>query len=179
LQLTSIREGFQKWRNKFDPVVHRERPSKPNLLWIGDGTPIELYYRTESTNAKGHIKQEYWKRKVGYLVIDAYNDAIMGLSIGDTESTELAKQAWTNACIIQGVLPYQVKTDNFSKKQLKPFYESIASSKDFYTPSAVGNARDKVIEPFFGKFNNLVLREFEIMPVLTSQLKANLTGIIC
>lgn len=93
-----------------------------------------------------------------YFVIDAYNDYIVGYAIGDTENVELTKQAWKNACIKHNILPYQIKSDNFAKSQLEPFYKQLCYKADFYTPSAIGNARDKVIERMFGQFYNEVVR---------------------
>lgn len=157
-QLAGPRKGIAQWRDANDMVVHRSRPSRPNMLWVGDATPYELYYQVETQNKKGHRLVEYWHRKVVYLVIDAFNDAVMGYAIGDTESADLAKLAWKNACVGNGVLPDQVKTDRFASKELSAFYKRVALNEAFYTPSAVGNARDKVVEAMFGRLYNQVTR---------------------
>ncbi len=157
-QLIGLREGYSEYRNANDFIIGRSRPSRPGMLWVGDGTVYELYFQSEAKNDKGHRVVKYWERKYVYVVIDAYNDAVMGLAIGDKENSELARLAWKNACINSGILPDQVKTDRFASKELKEFYQNISLNSDFYTPSKAGNARDKVIEPWFGNHFKTVTR---------------------
>lgn len=157
IQIAGSRSGINEWRNANDFVVKRMRPSKPNLLWVGDATPYELFYKVSERN-NGIVRTKYHKRVVMYAVIDAFNDKIVGWAVGETETADLARKAWKNACLNTGCLPYQIKTDNFSRKQLEPFYQRLAYNNDFYTPSAVGNARDKVIEQMFGKLYNFITR---------------------
>lgn len=159
-QVSGPRHGIDEFRNFADTVVHRSRPSRPNMLWVGDGTPFELYYQEERLNEKGHRVVNHWARKYVYVVIDAFNDSVMGYSIGESETNELARLAWRNACVNNGVLPDQVKTDNFGIKEMRPFYQAIAKDEAHFTPSAVGNARDKVIEQFFYKLRNQLVREY-------------------
>jgi len=56
-----------------------------------------------------------------------------------------------------GLLPIEVKSDHFAEKDLTPFYQKLASHVRL---SAVGNARDKVIEPMFARFNREVLKDY-------------------
>jgi hypothetical protein len=160
-QLIGLREGMAEFRNAYDFIVSRIRPSRPGMLWVGDGTPYELYYQAESINKKGHREVKYWLRKYVYVVIDAFNDAVMGYAIGDVENVDLARLAWRNACVNMGILPDQVKTDNFATGALKTFYAALALNKDHYTPSATYNARDKVIEPFFGRIFNKITKHHD------------------
>lgn len=157
-QVIGPRKGVNEYRNANDFVISRKRPSTPNMLWVGDGTPYELYYQQVTIGKNGHQLTSHWNRKYVYVVIDAFNDAIMGYAIGYSETADLARQAWKNACVWRGVLPMQVKTDRFSISQLKALYSKIALNSDFYTPSAVGNARDKVIEPMFGRIFKQITR---------------------
>lgn len=145
------RKGIAAFRELADFSISRQRPSRPNMLWVGDGTPFELYYR---------IDNKSWNRKVVYCVIDAYNDYVVGYSIGDTESNALAKLAWRNACVNHSVLPDQVKSDRFGLKEMRAFYSEITKTPDYFTPSKAGNARDKVVEQFFAKLRNAVVRDF-------------------
>lgn len=156
-EIQSLRQGVDEWRDKFDLVVKRSRPTKPNYLWVGDGTPAELYFQSQKINAENHLQRNFWKRKYVYVITDAFNEAVMGFAIGDSENEELIRKAWRNACVWQKTLPYQVKTDNFSRKALEPFFNEIA---EYYTPAAAGNARDKTIEQFFAKFNAQVLKHY-------------------
>jgi hypothetical protein len=150
-QIALSRYGKATFREQADFVVKRIRPSRPNMLWVGDGTPFELYYQ----NGKSE-----WLRKVVYAVIDAFNDYVVGFSIGDTESNALAKLAWYNACANSSLVPDQIQTDNFGRKEMTTYYSQLAKTPEHFTPAAVGNARSKVVEQFFGKLNNAVTREF-------------------
>jgi len=158
LEVLAGRTGTAQWRDLYDRVIHRSRPSRPGMLWVGDATPYELYFQKKITNGKGHQETKYWMRKVVYVVIDAFNDLVMGYSIGETESTELSRLAWKNACLNSGILPDQVKVDHFAIKELTPMYSKIALNMDYFTPAAVGNARDKVVESFFARLYDQVVR---------------------
>jgi hypothetical protein len=161
IEVKSFREGIGQWRNAFDFIVKRFRPSQPNLLWVGDGTPMELFYQECVQDSKNHQIIKYWKRKMVYIITDAFNDFIVGYATGESESAELARIAWKQACISAESLPHQIKVDNFAISKMRPFYEAIALNKDYFTPAAVGNARDKTVEQSFAKLNNLVLRRFK------------------
>lgn len=158
LEIIAGRTGTGAWRNAYDMVVHRSRPSRPGMLWVGDATPYELYFQMNVTRDNGHKEVKYWLRKVVYVVVDAFNDLVVGFSIGETESNELARLAWKNACLNTGIFPDQVKVDHFGIKELTPLYEKLALNPDYFTPSAVGNARDKVIESFFSRLYDQVVR---------------------
>lgn len=158
-QLDGQREGTQAWRDSFDFSISRERPTQPLYLTVHDGWDYERYYQAQGLNSKGQKVTNYWNRKNVVMVLDAYNDYVLGYAIGNVETAELIKRALKNAAdhtqqlTGQYCLPWQVKSDNFSIKQLRPFYEQIAYTNDWVTPSEVGNSRDKVIESFFGRFN--------------------------
>lgn len=158
LEIIAGRSGTGTWRNLFDRVIHRSRPTRPGMLWVGDATPYELYYQKTLTKDNGHIERKYWLRKVVYVVIDAFNDLVVGYSIGDTESADLARLAWKNATLNTGIMPDQVKVDHFGIKELTPMYEKLALDSDYFTPAAVGNARDKVVESFFARIYDQVTR---------------------
>jgi hypothetical protein len=161
LETQGMRKGVGVWRDKHDMVIHRKRPSRPNYLWVGDGTPYELYFQFSQKNKEGHQVRKYHGRKVVYVVVDAFNDMIVGVSIGETENSELALKAWKNACLNTGAMPYEVKVDNFARTKLHPVYQKLSAKPEFFAPSAVGNARDKVIEAFFGRLYGQITRIHE------------------
>ncbi len=148
-----FRNGKGKFKSDVLPTIHRDRPSAPGLLWEGDGTPWELYYQYERDG-----KQYYWGRKVVYLVSDAFNDLPVGWAIGDSENTELITAAWKNAIENTGIMPFQIRVDNFARKALQPVYDQICK---YFIPTAVGNARAKLIEQMFGRFSaTRILKEY-------------------
>jgi len=147
------RNGFGAWRNNYDASIQRERPSAPNILWVEDGWNFELYYNNENESGK----KDLWQRTSVSIILDAFNDTIVGYAIGVRENSLVKYLAWKNAIETTGVLPREIKMDNFAKKALGDFYTSIAKHVRF---AAVGNARDKVIEPFFARFNNQILKDY-------------------
>ena len=161
LETDSLRKGKGVWRDSNDFVVGRMRPSRPNYLWVGDGTPYELYFQFTRQNKNGHNITHYSGRKVVYVVVDAFNDMIVGAAIGDTENAEIALKAWKNACANTGAMPWEVKVDNFAAKALHPTYRKLSGKPEFFAPSSVGNARDKVIEAFFGRIYGQITRLHE------------------
>jgi hypothetical protein len=46
--------------------------------------------------------------------------------------------------------PLQLQSDNYQKKVMTPFYQAMSK---YYTPAAVGNAKSKIIEPYFNEIN--------------------------
>ncbi len=136
------KQGKQAWRNEFDPIIWRKPPSKAGLLWFIDGTPIELYYRVKN-------KRGVWTLKRLYIVVvlDAYSWKVVGYSIGERETHELVKMAVQNAIINENYTPpHQFGYDNAIDGELEKWLCDI-SGHSF--AAAVGNARTKVIEPFF------------------------------
>ncbi len=155
VQGTAFRDGTKGFRNDVLPVIHRDRPSRPGYLWEGDGSPWELYYqkqvitRDEKTG-KESKKTTYWNRKVIYVITDAFNDLPIGWAIGESESAELILRAWKNAIMNTGMMPFQIRMDNFAKKALSSYYKKISV---YFTPAGVGNPRAKLIEQVFSRFS--------------------------
>jgi hypothetical protein len=91
------------------------------------------------------------------VVLDACGKYPVGYAIGETENAELIREANRNALLhikeLTGkwLRPYQVQSDNFSLKALTPFFQAMTH---LHTPAAVGNAKAKIIEPYFRYLNN-------------------------
>lgn len=142
------RLSVREWEGRYMPAILRDRPSEAGILWIADATPAELYFQ-EGTKT--------WNRMQMCLIIDGYNDTILGWAFGDSENSQLIAQAWRMAIINTEKLPVEVKMDRFSLKRLTPLYESIATH---VRPSKAGNAKDKIIEPMFKRFNYQELKRW-------------------
>jgi hypothetical protein len=145
--VTPGRRGTSVYNNSIAMQVKRSRPTKPLSYCTLDGWTVELLYQENG---------KYDNRLVVVIVLDAMNNYPIGYAIGDRENTELIRQANRNAIIhIQQLFghpyrPHQLQSDNYGIKQLTPFYESMAK---LHTPAAVGNAKSKVIEPYFNYLN--------------------------
>lgn len=142
------RNEYQQWRSMFDPSISRNRPSKPGYMWVLDATDIELFYQAPGKK---------WGRWSCCMVIDAYNDTVLGLSVNQRENVAMITRAIRMAMEITGMMPWEIKSDRFSLKQLEPLYYAIARH---VSPSEAGNARDKVIESFFNRFKEHYLKPF-------------------
>jgi len=155
------RNGVSELRNKILMQNKRRRPSAPLLFWTLDGWDVELLYQKTSTDKKGHSVTTYHNRLNAVIVLDPFNYHIVGYAIGTHETPELIKNALQNAqnhmynLFGEYYKPYQLQSDNYGGKVLKETYESICN---IYTPAKVKNAKSKVIEPWFARFNNKYCR---------------------
>lgn len=155
------RRGKKAFYDEKAMQVKRSRPTAPLFYWSVDGWDTELLYKSKAKNKEGKEITTYHNRPTVVTVLDPYNDYIIGYAIGRYENPALIRQAFRNAFEHVYELfgayykPWQIQTDNYGGKELQSFYEKCAKR---YTPARVGNAKSKVVEPFFGRFNNKYLR---------------------
>ncbi len=156
LSVHASRKGVKSLQNKLLMQHKRKRPSTPMLYWTMDGWDVELMYQETTINKKGHKVTTYHNRPTVVIIIDPFNNYPVGYAIGTQESPTLIKKALQNAMQHVKELfgeyyrPYQLQSDNYQKKVLKPLYNAVAK---IYTPARVGNAKSKVIEPYFSTIN--------------------------
>ena len=158
------RKGANALSNNVLMQNKRTAPSKPMLYWTLDGWDSELLYQKTETNAKGYSTTTYHNRLTTVMVVDPFNKYIIGYAIGTHETPALIKEAMRNAFQHSQELfggyyrPYQLQSDNYSKKALTPIYEACSVH---YTPAKVKNAKSKIIEPFFNRFNKDYCQMFD------------------
>jgi len=139
--------GKRDYNNKIAMQVTRRAPQFPLQYLTLDGWTVELLFQDESG---------YNNRLVAVIVLDAMNKYPIGYAIGDRENTDLIREANRNAAKhIQDLFgakyqPRQLQSDNYGIKALTPFYSAMAK---LHTPAAVGNAKSKIIEPYFKYLN--------------------------
>lgn len=127
--------------------IKRSRPEFPLRYVTLDGWDAELLFQTEDNK---------YSRLVIVIVLDVMNNYPLGYAIGERENVELIKQANRNALIHINDLfgkpyrPLQIQSDNYGLKALTPFFSAMGH---LHTPAAVGNAKAKVIEPYFKYLN--------------------------
>ncbi len=145
------RRGSKHYKNTLSMQVKRERPSAPLFYWTADGWKAELFYQKFKNGTT-----TYHHRHTIVVILDAFNNYPIGYAIGENESPELIHEALKNAVnhtrelFGQRYRTWQLQTDNYQKKNLTPLYQSIAHK---WTPAEVGNAKSKVIEPYFKDLN--------------------------
>jgi dsDNA-binding SOS-regulon protein len=153
---TAGRRGLREHRSKRSMQIHREAPTYPLAMVTVDGWTAELLYQERVTDSKGNTHVDYNKRLVVVVVLDPFLKYPIGYAIGERENTELIRMANRNAMSHIAELfgdtfrPHQVQSDRYGLKQLTPFYSAMSH---LFTPAAVGNAKAKVIEPYFKYLN--------------------------
>lgn len=158
------RNGTKSLKNKVLMQNKRKAPTKPMLFWTLDGWDAELLYQKTQISKDGKKTTTYHNRLTVVVVLDPFNKYPVGYAIGTHETPALIKQALKNAVDHTNELfgayynPYQLQSDNYSIKSLKPLYR--ACTKHF-TPAAVGNAKSKVIEPYFNHINQKYCKLFD------------------
>lgn len=144
---TAGSRGQRAYNNEIAMQVKRRRPDHPLYYFTLDGWTAELLYQEGNS---------YHNRLVVVIVLDAFNNYPVGFAIGERESVALIKEANRNASqhiyelFGEHYQPRQIQSDNFGIKELTPFFRAMAHLS---TPAAVGNAKSKVIEPYFKSLN--------------------------
>lgn len=148
--------GEKHFNNAKAMLVKRKAPTYPLYYWTLDGWEVELMYQKTEDNKNGYNVTSYTNRLVAVVVLDPSIKYPVGYAIGRRESPALIKEALRNAVKHTAVLfgeyhnPLQIQSDNYGRGTLKEVYQSITNH---YTPAKVGNAKSKVIEPFFKYLN--------------------------
>lgn len=168
----------ENWRQKFDLTtmpgckgtaalqntrmkqVHRSAPTQALTYWTLDGWTVELLYQKKAPkngkDGKKYLATTYTNRKTAVIILDACEKYPIGYAIGDHESPALIREALRNAVNHTQELfgkrykPLQMQSDNYQKKVMVPFYQAMTK---YYTPAALGNAKSKIIEPYFLHLN--------------------------
>lgn len=148
------RHGAKEFMNTRAMQVKRYAPTAPMLYWTLDGWTAELYYKKRIEGKRGG-RTTYCNRMVVVVVLDPFNKYPIGYATGERECPELITAALRNAVnhtaelFGQRLRPVQIQSDNYQIKIMLPTY-GIA---EYVTPAQVGNAKAKVIEPYFKHLN--------------------------
>lgn len=149
---TASKHGASAFTNTMTYQVKRTAPSKAMYMWVLDGWDAELLYQSK----KGS-RTTYHNRLTVEVVLDAATKYPIGWAVGETESAELIREALRNAerhveeLTGTMLMPHQIQCDNFARKAMMETYTGLAQ---YVTPAAVGNAKSKIIEPWFRTLND-------------------------
>jgi len=150
------RYGAAYYYNTQSIQAKRRRPVMPLQYVTVDGWEVELFYQERVYDSRGNSKMLYDRRLKVVIILDTFNNYPLGYAIDDQESAILIKQAMKNAVDhvhkLTGryYIPYQIQSDHFAYSEMKSFYEMMSH---VFTPARVGNAKSKVIEPYFRHIN--------------------------
>ena len=150
------RKGETSFDNTRAMLVKRKAPSLPLYYWTVDGWDAELLYQRTDIDKNGRSVTTYHNRPTMVVVLDPCIKYPVGYAVGTHETPELIRQALRNA--YQHIKDLfgdyykvlQLQTDNYGGAKLRSIYEFVSEK---YTPARVHNAKAKVIEPWFGRFN--------------------------
>lgn len=143
------RHGARVFHNTRTMQTKRRAPEHPLQFWTLDGWTAELAYKKDGSGGKvGRLTLE--------VVLDTCTKYPIGYAIGTGESGELIRSALKEAARETERLfghkyrTEQLQMDQFAKSAMMSVYE-VAGVR--VTPAAVGNAKAKIIEPWFKYFN--------------------------
>lgn len=157
--ITLSREGAAINYTKYSKQIKRARPTEPMMLINSDDNVLDLYFSHETKNSKGKIVKNNFYRPVAYIIIDTFNDYILGYAIGPAVTIDLIRLAYLNA--IRHVMEltggaylwHQIQTDHWSidpklEGPLATFFKDQTEGR--FTPASVKVAQAKYIERSFG-----------------------------
>ncbi len=148
------KHGAAAFRNQVSYTVKRTAPTAAMYMWVFDGWDAELAYQQRSKNGR----TTYHNRLTLEVILDAATKYPIGWAVGESESADLIREALRNAerhveeLTGQMLRPHQLQCDNFAKKAMWDTYTELALLA--VTPARVGNAKAKIIEPWFHQLND-------------------------
>lgn len=164
--LAVTRDDAKKVYSKYGKQLSRKRASAPLLFINADDNDLDLYFTVKTKDTDGKTKTNHYYRPKLYVIIDTYNDYILGYAYGDTVTKELIYEAFRNATNhIQELtgdyyLAHQVQVDRWGldvklEGELATFLKRAGGK---LTPQANGAPQGKYIERSFGTEWHQVLK---------------------
>ena len=135
----------------FDRRHKTELPSLRDALWYGDGTKLNLYYRTED----GKVATTSV-----YEIIDAYSEVLLGYWVSDTEDYEAQYHAFRMAVQRSGHFPFEFVHDNQGGHKKANSAGLFDRSSHVHRSTRPYNGASKTIESVFGRFQQQVLHQY-------------------
>ena len=155
VEVYSGRRGSAAFYNTKSMQIKRSAPTQPLYYWTLDGWDVELMYQKTDLE-KGKRVTSYHNRPTVVVILDACLKYPIGYAVGTHESASLIKLAMRDALKHTAELfgkmyrPHQIQSDNYGRGALTPMYKATCT---YYTPAKVGNAKSKIIEPYFASIN--------------------------
>lgn len=131
-----------------------ELPSQSNILWYGDGTKLNLYYKVY---AKGGYKLATTSV---FEVIDAASEVFLGYNVSDNESFESMYEAYRMSVEMTGCCPIELGYDGQGGTKRADAKEWLAKISQISRKATPYNGPSKTIENIFGWFQAQVLHKY-------------------
>lgn len=155
------RNGKKAAYNELEISTLRDKATAPNLLWMMDGTPIDLYYKSRKRKYND-VKQDYewtetkWNRLNMFAIMDAHSWKIIGYYLSDRENHIAVIEGLRDAVRNTMELPLQIMYDQSSaNKYVNSVLKELAK---YNTANKAYRARPKTLEALFGHFQQKMLR---------------------
>lgn len=129
-------------------------PTVRDALWYGDGTKLNLYYKTFRDGKYVPATLQ------AYEVIDAASEVLLGYNISTTENFESMHEAVRDALEFAGHKPVELVYDNQGGTKRADAREWLSKAAELSRPTAPHNAPSKTIESIFGRFQSQVLHKY-------------------
>lgn len=142
------REGNAALNEKYLKQVKGFRPTAPLYMVESDDNHLDLLF----IDPNDDTQSKYFHKYKAIVVIDSFNDYVLGYAYAENLSIDLVKAAYLNAMYhirsITGAwyLPHETKSDRWAIASLEPFYKSLGN----YFKTPVGSKHRGYIEQFFG-----------------------------
>lgn len=132
------RHGKKEFMLNRSLVINQRRASQPHLQWQVDGTPASLWYYDQQRKT---INKLYV-----VAVMDSHSNAIIGYSIGDTETQNLVFAALKMSVRVHGAKPHELRSDKGSSMTGAETKALLNNLGIRFKPSKAGSARSRTIE---------------------------------
>ena len=129
-------------------------PSVRDALWYGDGTKLNLYYKTFQGGKWVPASLQVFE------VVDASSEVLLGYNISNVENFESMYEAYRNAIEFSGHLPEELVFDNQGGTKRADASEWLKKISRLSRPTQPYNGPSKTIENIFSRFQSQVLHQF-------------------
>ena len=129
-------------------------PAVRDALWYGDGTKLNLYYKTFQGGKWVPASLQVFE------VVDASSEVLLGYNISNVENFESMYEAYRNAIEFTGHLPEELVFDNQGGTKRADASEWLKKISRLSRPTQPYNGPSKTIENIFSRFQSQVLHQF-------------------
>lgn len=147
------RHGQKEYMLNKTVSINQRKVSQPHLQWQIDGTQDPLWYYDEQLKT---INKLY-----SVVVMDSHSDAIVGYSLGTSETQNLVFSAIKMAIQVHSAKPHELRSDKGSANTGAETKNLLRNLGVRFKPSKVGNARARTVEREQGHWMKNVLTYFK------------------
>lgn len=149
--MMASRNGEKYAKDNLIAHAVRKNTAFPANVWMLDGSPLQFYCWNESRTKLIRLNL--------FVIIDVCSRKIVGFDVSYSEDKFNIMNALKMAVMIEGHLPAEIVSDNFSaskSEEIKALVEQMSKIDTIWRHARVGNPQDKsYVERFFGSFQSV------------------------